>query len=195
QPRTMFNRTALGRDDGEEFRVKPAKDRASTTATVWLGLALGCAECHTHKYDPLPQRDSYRFSAFFNNLVDAETPAPPLSGEHLRVHQQAVREFEQEQAMAKARLRADETTTLPARQAAWERSADRRDLPPEVAAALAVSPDRRTAGQGRQIRDYFRSIDPESLRLKAGVLDAEMIANNRPPAPSSKALAIAENAK
>ena len=80
---TMFNRSAMGRDNEEEFRVKTAKDRAATTATVWLGLTFGCAECHTHKYDPLPQRDYYRFYAFFNNLVDTEIPAPPLTGEHL----------------------------------------------------------------------------------------------------------------
>src|SRR5207237_7553485 len=69
------------------------------------------------------------------------------------------------------------------------------DLPMEVATALAVSPDRRTAGQVRRIRDYFRSIDQESTRLAAAVLDGEMIANNRPPAPSSKALSIAANPK
>ena len=80
----MFNRSAVGKDNEEEFRVKTAKDRASTTATVWLGLTFGCAECHTHKYDPLPQRDYYRFYAFFNNLVDTQVAAPPLSGEHLR---------------------------------------------------------------------------------------------------------------
>ena len=110
---TMFNRTAVGRDNEEEFRVKTAKDRASTTATVWLGLTFGCAECHTHKYDPLPQRDYYRFYAFFNNLVDTEAPAPPLSGEHLRAYQQAVREFEDAQAQAKSRLESYEKTSSP----------------------------------------------------------------------------------
>jgi hypothetical protein len=191
----MFNRSAVGRDNEEEFRVKTAKDRAATTATAWLGLTFGCAECHAHKYDPLPQRDYYRFYAFFNNLDDAETPAPPLSGEHLRAYKESVRAFEDEQARAKARLRAYETETLPARQAAWEQSADPGDLPPEVASALIISPDRRTAAQARQLRDHFRAIDPEYTRLKAAVLDSEMLANNRPPAPSSKALTVAERPK
>jgi mono/diheme cytochrome c family protein len=192
---SMFNRSAMGRDNEEEFRVKTAKDRASTTATVWLGLTFACAECHTHKYDPLPHRDYYRFYAFFNNLVDTETPAPPLSGEHLRAYERSMREFEEEQARAESRLKAYASTALSARQAAWEHSADPRDLPPEIAAALAVTRDRRTSAQAKLVGEHFRSIDPEYVQLKAAVLDKEMIANNRPPVPSSKALAVSENAK
>ena len=192
---TMFNRSAAGKDNAEEFRVKTAKDRAGTTATVWLGLTFGCAECHTHKYDPLPQRDYYRFYAFFNNLVDTQVPAPPLSGEPLRAYQQMVREFEKEQAMAKARLKDFETTEFPVRQAAWERSVNPRDLPAELAAALAVAPARRRHAEARRVTEFYRTIDPEYARLKADVLDGEMIANNRPSAPSSKALTVAENPK
>jgi hypothetical protein len=188
----MFNRSAVGRENEEEFRVKTAKDRAATTATVWLGLTFGCAECHTHKYDPLPQRDYYRFYAFFNNLLDADVQAPRLGGEHLRAHERAVREFEQEQAQAKTQLQAYESAARPARQAAWERTAEVRDLPPAVAAALGVEAGRRTVRQAGEVADYFRSIDPEYARLKAAVLDGEMIANNRPPAPSSRALTVAE---
>ncbi len=192
---TMFNRSAVGKDNEEEFRVKTAKDRASTTATVWLGLTFGCAECHTHKYDPLPQRDYYRFYAFFNNLVDAQVSAPPLSGEPLRAYRQTLREFEEEQAKARARLKHYETTDLPARQLAWERSVDPGELPADVAAVLAIEPGRRNAAEIRNVAAFFRAIDPEHARLKAGVLDSEMLANNRPPPPSSKALTVAANPK
>jgi len=54
----------------EEFRVEYVADRVETTATVWLGLTLGCARCHDHKYDPFPQRDFYRLFAFFNNVPE-----------------------------------------------------------------------------------------------------------------------------
>ena len=54
----------------EELRVEYVADRVDTTATVWLGLTLDCARCHDHKYDPISQRDYYRFFAYFNNTTD-----------------------------------------------------------------------------------------------------------------------------
>ncbi len=77
---TGFHRQTLtnkeGGVDAEEFRCKATADRANTTATVWLGLTLACAECHTHKYDPITQREYYQFYAFFNNASEQEVPAP-----------------------------------------------------------------------------------------------------------------------
>jgi hypothetical protein len=71
----------------EEYRVEYVCDRVETTAAVWLGLTLGCARCHDHKFDPLTQRDFYRMYAFFNNIpekgnagrdgnADPQIPAP-----------------------------------------------------------------------------------------------------------------------
>ena len=53
--------------DAEQFRVESAMDRVNTTATVWLGVTLACAQCHDHKFDPFSQRDYYRMFAFFNS--------------------------------------------------------------------------------------------------------------------------------
>ena len=69
-----FNRnhrtTAEGGSVAEEFRVEYVADRAETTATVWLGLTVGCARCHDHKFDPLSQKEYYRFFAYFNNVEE-----------------------------------------------------------------------------------------------------------------------------
>ncbi|MEC8306071.1 MAG: DUF1549 domain-containing protein, partial [Planctomycetota bacterium] len=54
----------------EETRVENVFDRAETVGTVWLGMTFECARCHDHKYDPLPQRDYYRFYAFFNQTSE-----------------------------------------------------------------------------------------------------------------------------
>lgn len=69
---TGFNRNNRTSAEGgivpEEFRVDYTADRAETTATVWMGLTIGCARCHDHKYDPIPQRDYYRLFAYFNSV-------------------------------------------------------------------------------------------------------------------------------
>jgi hypothetical protein len=66
--------------DTEEFRIAQVKDRANTVGTTWLGLSVGCAECHDHKYDPISQREYYSLFAFFNPLIDHDVEAP-LPGE------------------------------------------------------------------------------------------------------------------
>jgi mono/diheme cytochrome c family protein len=67
---TMTN-TEGGTDD-EEFRVAAVKDRVDTTFQVWMGLTVGCAKCHTHKYDPISQTEYYRLFAVFNQSADSD---------------------------------------------------------------------------------------------------------------------------
>src|SRR5215813_119813 len=62
---TMLNQE--GGIDPEENRFETLIDRVNTTATVWLGSTVGCAQCHNHKYDPFTQKDFYRLMAFFDN--------------------------------------------------------------------------------------------------------------------------------
>jgi mono/diheme cytochrome c family protein len=60
--------------DKEEARFQMLADRVNTTGRVWLGLTLGCAQCHTHKFDPITIRDYYSVYAFFNNTEDRDDP-------------------------------------------------------------------------------------------------------------------------
>jgi len=81
---TGFNRNTLtnreGGTDPEQFRDEQVLDRAATLGTVWLGLTVGCAQCHDHKFDPIAQKEFYQIAAFFNAEDEVDVPAP-LAGE------------------------------------------------------------------------------------------------------------------
>ena len=108
---TLTNRE--GGVDNEQFRVENVIDRAAATGTVWLGLTVGCAQCHDHKYDPIPQKDFYRLAAFFDNLdeVDIDAPLPGETGPWLRTN----RDYR------KARQALLDEYNIPALQAEWEK--------------------------------------------------------------------------
>jgi hypothetical protein len=71
---TGFNRNhRANTEDGiipEEYAVEYVVDRVETASTVFLGLTLGCARCHNHKYDPFTQKEFYQLSAYFNNVPE-----------------------------------------------------------------------------------------------------------------------------
>ncbi len=79
---TGFHRNTLinqeGGTDQEQFRVESVMDRVNTTGAVWLGLTVGCAQCHAHKFDPISHREYYELLAFFNSTEDANNRGPTV---------------------------------------------------------------------------------------------------------------------
>ncbi len=77
---TGFNRNSMLNQEGgidiNEYYWYSLVDRVNTTASVWLGSTLACAECHNHKFDPFPQKDYYRFLAFFDHSKHQPSPDP-----------------------------------------------------------------------------------------------------------------------
>lgn len=75
---TAFHRNTMtnteGGTDDEEWRVAAVKDRIAVTAQAWMGLTLACAQCHSHKFDPISQQEYYRFYALFNQTEDNDQP-------------------------------------------------------------------------------------------------------------------------
>ena len=73
---TAFHRNTMtnteGGTDNEEFRVLAVKDRVNTTMSVWMGLTAGCAECHSHKFDPISHVEYYQLFDIFNQTADAD---------------------------------------------------------------------------------------------------------------------------
>ncbi len=119
--------TAEGGAQDREYRAKYAADRVRNASTVWLGVTLGCAECHDHKYDPFSTRDFYSFSAFFADLKEEGFygrgypagdwgPAIKLPDERQSAEQARLRG----QQEALERLLNTSTPELTAAQQAWE---------------------------------------------------------------------------
>jgi hypothetical protein len=128
---TGFNRNHMSNDEtgliDEEYRVEYVADRVDTTTATWLGLTVGCAQCHDHKYDPISQREYYGLFAFFNNvpetglLLGSDAPpriTVPSSEETARLAElkaataRAVAEFEPLRAVAAKQLADQEAAIL-----------------------------------------------------------------------------------
>tara|TARA_R110002049_G_scaffold2750_7_gene22097 strand:- start:42662 stop:46042 length:3381 start_codon:yes stop_codon:yes gene_type:complete len=73
---TAFHRNTMTNNEGgtnnEEFRNVAVVDRVNTTMAVWMGTTMACAQCHTHKYDPITHEEYFKFFAFFNQSEDAD---------------------------------------------------------------------------------------------------------------------------
>lgn len=161
---TGFHRNTLiaqeGGTDNEQFRVESVVDRANTTGAVWLGLTVGCAQCHTHKFDPITQREYYELYAFFNTTEDVNNTGPTV---RLRPagHESMAREIAARLTAASARL--SEYDGVHAKeQAAWESSFLERE--PSGEAWRRLNPHEfRTVGKAdiRKLEDKSLLVGPK----------------------------------
>jgi hypothetical protein len=146
---TGFNRNhRINTEDGivpEEYYVEQVVDRVETTSTVFLGLTLGCARCHNHKYDPLMQKDFYQFYAFFDNVPELGRGmkygnTPPLITAPTRDQQAQLDELDRRMAEARALLASREAQIAKA-QRHWEKEAPAKRWAPQSALQLALKPE------------------------------------------------------
>jgi mono/diheme cytochrome c family protein len=170
--------------DREQFRVESTIDRANTTAAVFLGLTMGCAACHDHKYDPITQKEYYQFYAFFNNLdePDAHVASPAEVARFEAVQVRAVQYLD--------RLWAEEPALKDAMRA-WELGLDmvgRQKQSQEVREAFDVPFEKRDEAklrvvfsafidQAEEARTHKQALD--QLRAEAPALVKTMIVKER----------------
>jgi hypothetical protein len=148
---TGFHRnTPINQEGGidlEQFRVDSVVDRVNTTGTAFLGLTIGCCQCHDHKYDPFSQREYYRLFAFFNNVdePDLEIATPEESAMQRQVRGQ-IDEFH--------RSLAARYSDLDERERKWEATltlefTQAQDA--DVRMAFDLPRDKRSKAQGRAL--------------------------------------------
>ena len=170
---TGFYRNTLinleGGVDFEQYRAEAVVDRVMTTGAAFLGLTLGCARCHDHKYDELTQREFFELYAFFDSIDE-------LSGENKRKHRPldpllevaSPEVFAQRDSIrSQLKLLENELTqygkSLLAKQWDWEKNlaAVQRDrLQPEIQEILDVLRDNRDEKQTKVLADAYKQIDP-----------------------------------
>ncbi|MEO5803932.1 MAG: DUF1553 domain-containing protein [Verrucomicrobiota bacterium] len=162
---TGFHRNTMTNTEGgtedEEWRVAAVKDRAEVTAQAWMGITMGCAQCHTHKFDPITHREYYQFYSFFNQTEDSDkaddSPTMPLPTSEQR---EKIKRFDAEIA-------------------AMEKKLDTAS--PEVFADLAEWEKTSTASNA------WTTLEPIDYKSMAGptfkkLEDNSLLATNMPPA-------------
>ena len=129
-------------------------DRVDTTSTVWLGLTLGCARCHDHKFDPFKQKEFYQIYAYFNNVPERGKAfkygnSPPVIEAPTQEQQAHLEALEAKVKQAENRLAALEPDIARA-ESAWERSLAGSPLPdwaPDRARAVDLALNGSLAGE------------------------------------------------
>jgi hypothetical protein len=128
-----FNRNHRGNGEGgiipEEYAAEYVVDRVETTSAVWLGLTVGCARCHNHKYDPITQKEFYQLFAYFNNIPEKGKAnkygnSAPMIKAPTREQQAQLADIEYKLSAAQRSFAALATDTELA-QRSWEKSLDR----------------------------------------------------------------------
>ncbi len=178
---TAFHRQTLtnteGGTDQEQFRVEACFDRTETTGAIWLGLTVGCARCHSHKYDAISQREYYQLFSFYNN-GDEQTHVVPKSPSEIDAYQLAKAEHDAKVEALREKLRAVQSQ-LGTALAAWEA---------ETKAQLATWTERPL--QRKQLKPLSMSSDAE-VSFKRQKDNSVLVSGNNPASVTYSIVAAA----
>ncbi len=172
---TGFHRNTLlnleGGIDFEQYRVEAVVDRVATTGAGFLGLTLGCARCHSHKYDPISQKEFYSIYAFFNNIDELSGAFKNAEG-RARAHEPILEfgepdEFTRRDAVKHQVKLLDEELkeyekSIEEKQGAWEASLTEEQIDKlglRVQEVLTVAMSERNEEQQRAAVNAFRKAD------------------------------------
>lgn len=200
---TGFNRNHRSNSEGgiifEEYLLEYAVDRVETTGTVWLGLTVGCARCHEHKYDPISQKEFYQLIAFFNNIPERGRAikygnAVPFVKAPTQAQQQKLTSLDHEIQQQEQTLKAA-APELKLLQSSWEQQQPAADLKlsfPEKYLAYHISFDREVKLQviGKQAEDFYAEKTNASSDLTSEKQAAATIPPGFQPGVEGEALSL-----
>ncbi|MBN8628276.1 MAG: PSD1 domain-containing protein [Planctomycetes bacterium] len=163
---TAFHRNTMTNNEGgtsdEEFRTAAVIDRVNTTFAVWMGTTMACAQCHTHKYDPITNKEYFELYAFLNQTADAD------KRDESPLHELLKPDTKQKRAAWKTELAAlDAALAKPKPE--WLAGFDEwlKKNPTladaKLKAAVALAPEKRSKEQVAQLQQhYVKNVSPAS---------------------------------
>jgi hypothetical protein len=183
---SSFHRNTMTNTEGgttrEEFRNAAIIDRVNTTMQVWMGTSINCAQCHDHKYDPLPQKDFFRLFAILNNTEDADRPdeEPTLKFFSPQQNEQRAK-IEADVAALEKKLKTPSAAQRAA-QAAWE-----KNFPLDLKWQLLESTIRTADTTGGKQTDVLSSALPADVK-RIGAIRLEALPVDEPKKKKDSAL-------
>ncbi len=164
---TMINQE--GGIDKEQFRIESVFDRVNTTGTTWLGLTVGCCQCHDHKFDPLMQKEYYQLFAFLNNQDEPDLQlATGPEQEKIERHKKELDQLES--ALTRYISETADAVTE------WQKAlstAEIAKLSSAIKRVLETTPDKRTLKEKLLLVDEVKKGDEAYKKQKAKYLKLE----------------------
>ncbi len=148
-----------------QLRQDVLNELTGTVGQVFLGFTVGCARCHDHKYDPIPQRDFYRLQAFFAPMRVEDRPAPFLEVEHPKVMRTKLRHYEDESDAAEEALKKVEERLKAKFVAAKELKPDDK----KAAEYLAALKNAKDPLFTEEERSEWRSVTNQARKMRESV--------------------------
>ncbi len=174
-----FNRLLQTTEEGgaqpREYTAKYAADRVRNTASIFLGVTMGCCECHDHKFDPFTTKEFYQFEAFFADIKEhavgrQEQTAFPTPQQQARQKELSAGIRDVQAALTMEWQRSQ------ARFAQWEQTAAAqgfKGIPGNIAALLKLTAAKRTPAQTEELIQYYQGITPPFATLRKRKADLE----------------------
>jgi hypothetical protein len=206
---TAFHRQTLtnteGGTDKEQWRIEACFDRTETTGAVWMGLTVGCARCHTHKYDAISQREYYQLFAMYNN-GDEQTFVMPKSREEIAAYEVAKPKHEAAVAELTAKLQAEQQK-LQSEYETWLQKSRSQiaaaiagqavppadpPIPDKIRRILEIPPTELNDDQRQQLLEHFSTLQPATADLVKSLQDLK---KNAPAKPEWTVRSIAQRMK
>lgn len=166
---TAFHRNTLTNNEGgtqdEEFRNVAVVDRVNTTMAVWMGTTMACAQCHSHKYDPITQQEYFRFFAFFNNTEDADKKdESPILSQFTKEQDRQKASWQTEIKKLETELAKDSPELL-AGEKKWEEEFPTEEIellvtPEKLLKLLETPADERTDAQKAELTKHYLAVAP-----------------------------------